>query len=239
MAGITRKIALVTGGAKGIGAAICRTLAADGYFVWVHYHTSKAEAQRLAAEICGQAICADIGDVDAVRRMFIETDSIDLLVNNAGLAHYGLATETSMDMWRRLFTVNVDGAFCCVQCVLPHMLAQKRGNIINIASIWGQVGAACEVAYSASKAAVIGLTKALAKELGPSGIRVNCVSPGAVDTDMLSNLTAEEKSAFAQDTPLGRLGAPQDIAAVVSFLASDSASLITGQVISPNAGAVM
>ena len=234
-----KRTALVTGGARGIGAAICRVLAQDGWDVKIHYHTSEREAHALAAEIGGIPLCADLCDVASIEAMFRATGSVELLVNNAGIAHWGLFSELSPDAWRELFAVNVDGVFHCTQCALPHMLREKRGVIVNVASIWGMVGASCEVAYAATKAAVIGLTKALAKELGPSGIRVNCVAPGVVETEMTAALPASDFAALQAETPLGMIGLPDDVAQLVAFLVSERARFITGQVISPNGGLVI
>jgi len=224
-----KQTALVTGGARGIGAAICRALAADGWDIKIHYNTSEQEAKALAVELGGTALQADLRDFAAVREMFQAVGPVDLLVNNAGVAAYGLFTDTSAETWRELFAVNVDGVFRCTQCVLPHMLREKAGGILNVASVWGLTGASCEAAYAATKAAVIGLTKSLAKELLPSGIRVNCVAPGAIDTEMVQGLDLGEIP----------LGTPEDVAHVVAFLASEKAKFITGQVISPNGGLVI
>jgi 3-oxoacyl-[acyl-carrier protein] reductase len=171
--------------------------------------------------------------------MFQTVGDVDILVNNAGIARQELFTDISPETWRRIFAVNVDGAFNCCQLALPHMIHEKRGKIINISSMWGITGGSCETAYSASKAAIIGLTKALAKELGPSGIQVNCVAPGVIDTDMNNNLTAEDMEALRQETPAGRIGAPEDVAAAVAFLASAGGDFITGQVISVDGGMVI
>ena len=233
------KIALISGGAKGIGAEISRALAQDGWFVGIHYHKSKEAAHALAEETGGLALCADVRDFLQVSQMFSQIGPVDLLVNNAGVGAYGLFTDMSIRDWKNLFAVNVDGVFHCTQCVLPHMIREKRGVILNMASIWGITGASCEAAYAATKAAVIGLTKSLAKELGPSGIRVNCVAPGAVATDMLDVLSLSDLNLIREETPLGRIGTPEDIAPLVAFLASDKARFITGQVISPNGGFVI
>ena len=230
------KIALVTGGARGIGAEICRALAKEGWSLRINYHKSKGAAHALAEETGGMALEADVRDFLQVSRMFSEAGPVNLLVNNAGLGAYGLFTEMSIQRWKDLFATNVDGVFHCSQCALPHMIREKRGGIINIASVWGITGASCEGAYAATKAAVIGLTKSLAKELGPSGIRVNCVAPGAVDTEMLGELSPGDLNALRAETPLGMVGTPADIASLVAFLASDKARFITGQVISPNGG---
>jgi len=234
-----QKKALVTGGARGIGAAICRALAADAWDVIVHYHSSKAEAHALAAEIGGVSICADLRDVEQIRSMFDAVGEVGLLVNNAGIAEYGLFTDLSPARLREIFAVNVDAMFHCTQCALPGMLQAKQGVILNISSIWGMVGASCEVAYSSSKAAVIGFTKALAKELAPSGIRVNCVAPGVIETEMLGGFSAEELEAIRGETPLGMLGMPSDVCHLVAFLVSEQARFMTGQVISPNGGLVI
>lgn len=234
-----KKTALVTGGARGIGAAICRALAADGWDVQIHYHTSEQAARALAAELGGIAIRADVRDFAAVEAMFRTAGPVDLLVNNAGVAAYGLFTDMSSAEWRNLFAVNVDGVFHCTRRALPHMIREKRGGIINVASIWGITGASCEAAYAAAKAAVIGLSKSLAKELGPSGIRVNCIAPGAIQTEMLAALTPEDSAEIRRETPLGTLGSPEDVAHLVAYLASDRARFVTGQVVSPNGGLVI
>ncbi|MCL2569430.1 MAG: 3-oxoacyl-ACP reductase FabG [Oscillospiraceae bacterium] len=234
-----KRTALVTGGARGIGAVISRRLAEDGWDIRIHHNQSEQEAHALAEELNGIAIQADVRDFASVRAMFQAAGPIDLLVNNAGVAQYGLFTDIGPEAWRDLFAVNVDGVYHCTQCVLPHMLREKRGAIVNIASIWGITGASCEAAYAATKAAVIGLTKSLAKELGPSGIRVNCVAPGAIDTEMLQSLSAAELALLRDETPLGTIGTPDDVAHLVAFLASDKARFLTGQVISPNGGLVI
>ncbi|MCL2368808.1 MAG: SDR family NAD(P)-dependent oxidoreductase [Oscillospiraceae bacterium] len=227
-----KKTALITGGAKGIGKAICQALAKENWNLILNYHKSETEAQALAEELGGCALQADVRDSSQVKAMFRVAGPVDLLVNNAGIAHYGLFTETDAETWRELFATNVDGVYHCTQCALPHMFEEKRGVILNIASVWGMVGASCEVGYSASKAAVIGFTKALAKELGPSGIRVNCVAPGAVDTEMLAGFSPAD----LVDVPVGT---PADVAHLVAFLASERGRFITGQVISPNGGLVI
>lgn len=234
-----KKTALVTGGARGIGAGIVRALARDGWHVFINYNKSEAAAFALAEETGGTAIAGDVRDFGSVSDMFQKSGPVELLVNNAGVAHYSLITNTTIMRWRELFSVNVDGVFYCTQCALPHMIERKKGNIINIASIWGMVGASCEVAYSATKSAVIGFSKALAKELGPSSIRVNCIAPGIVETDMIRNLGEDELNALKLETPLGVLGTTGDIGALTAFLASPEAGFITGQVISPNGGFVI
>ena len=184
------KTALVTGGSRGIGAAVCRRLAEDGLRVVVHYNQNKGKAEALVREVTEKtglphlALPAELAERAQVEELFRLAGPVDVLVNNAGIAQQKLFTDITEDDWRRMFAVDVDGVFRCCQCALPHMIHEKSGCIINIASIWGEIGASCEVHYSAAKAAVIGLTKALAKELGPSHIRVNCVSPGVIDTEM-------------------------------------------------------
>ena len=239
-----KKTALITGASGGIGAEIARCLHRDGYQVLLHYNHSKTKIFELAEEIKGAELFqADFEKPEDIFRMFGRIESsfngVDLLVNNAGLACYGLLTDITPEQWRRLFTVNVEGAYNCCRHAIPHMVRQKSGNIINVSSIWGICGASCETAYSAAKAAVIGFTKALAKELGPSGINVNCVAPGVIMTEMLNSLSSEALEMLREETPLGRLGKPEDVAELVAFLASEKAGFITGQVISPNGGFVI
>lgn len=230
------KTALVTGASRGIGAAIARTLKRDGFKVYINYNQSRDKAMALANELSAVAVKADVSDMNEVQRMYDEIGGVDVLVCNAGISEYGLFSDMGYEDWRRLFAVNVDGAYNCIQCALPHMIAQKSGAIINISSVWGLCGASCEAAYSASKSALIGLSRALAKELGPSGIRVNCIAPGVIETDMLSSFTDADKEALRCVTPLGRLGSPSDIAELCAFLASCKAGFITGQVISADGG---
>ena len=234
------KTALVTGGSRGIGAAVCRRLTEDGLRVVVHYNQNKGKAEALVRELTEKtglphlALPAELAERAQVEALFRLAGPVDVLVNNAGIAQQKLFTDITEDDWRRMFAVDVDGVFRCCQCALPHMIHEKSGCIINIASIWGEIGASCEVHYSAAKAAVIGLTKALAKELGPSHIRVNCVSPGVIDTEMNAMFDEETMRELCESTPLGRIGSPEDIAAAVSFLASDAASFLTGQTLSVN-----
>ena len=221
------KTVLVTGSSRGIGAAIAETFAQRGYQTAVNYCSHPERAQQLVSGLTGQGLTA------------AAFGGVDVLVNNAGIAQQKLFTDITEEAWDRLFAVNVKGAFFCCQEALPHMIHHKRGKIVNISSIWGLTGASCEVHYSASKAALIGLTKALAKELGPSGIQVNCVAPGVIDTEMNAALDAETIAALKEETPLGTLGTGRDIAETVAFLASDRADFITGQTISPNGGFVI
>lgn len=237
------KTALVTGGGKGIGAAICRRLAREGFRVIVHYNTSEEEAKALLRELSGdaahEAIKADLRREEEIESLFRQAGDIDLLVNNAGIARQCLFTDMTAAQWDELFSVDVRAAFLCTKCAMPHMIHEKAGNVVFISSMWGQVGASCEVAYSAAKAALIGMTKALAKELGPSGIRVNCIAPGVIQTDMNGHLSPEDMEALREETPLERIGKPEEIAGVVAFLAGKDAAFITGQVLGVNGGFVI
>jgi len=231
-----KKTAIVTGGARGIGAACVRALAADGFHVVINYLHSEREALALAAETGGEAVRGDVArpeDMDALARA---AGDADVLVANAGVAGFGLLQDTPPEEWRRLFAVNAEGVYNACRAVIPAMVRQKRGRIVTVSSMWGIAGASCEAAYAASKAAVIGLTKSLAKELGPSGITVNCVAPGVIATAMNARLSAEELAALAEATPLGRIGTPEEAAAAVAFFASDRASFITGQVLAADGG---
>lgn len=238
-----QKVVLITGASRGIGAATARRFAAGGYKVVVNYHRSKDQAEALAAEIGGVAIQADVADpvevqkmVDNVLEKFCQ---LDILVCNAGIAQQKLFGDLTDADWRRMFAVNVDGTFHAIRAALPHFIHRKAGRIVTMSSMWGQTGGSCEVAYSASKAAVIGLTRALAKELGPSGITVNCVAPGVIATEMNANLDEEAMAALAEETPLGTIGRPEDVAEAVWYLASDGARFVTGQVLAPNGGLVI
>lgn len=242
------KIALVTGSSRGIGRAIALRLALEGYGVCINCVERTDLAGELAAQINaegGRAIAyrADVSDSAQVADMHAEIKralgSVSLLVNNAGIAGQMLFQDISREQWRRYMGVNLDGAFNCCQAVLPDMLHEKCGCIVNISSIWGLRGASCEVAYSCTKAALIGLTRSLAMELAPSGIRVNCVCPGVIDTDMLSALPDGALDELAQQTPMGRLGTSGDIAGAVSYFASDAASFVTGQVLCADGGFIV
>ncbi len=233
-------IALVTGASRGIGAAIARELADKGCRVLIHYHRSREAAEQLAEEIGGELYCADLADPVQIDRMTEEIlrthGGAEILVNNAGIALEGLYQDISDADARRLFAVNVEGTMHCTKRLLPAMLSQHYGRIINISSVWGEVGAACEVHYSASKAALIGFTKALAKEVGPSGVTVNCITPGVIDTDMNRIYDADTMAALAEETPVGRIGTPQDVARAVWFFAAREADFLTGQILGVNGG---
>ena len=233
--GSVRK-ALVTGGSRGIGAACCRALARDGWQVYINYKESKEKAEALAEEIEGVAVWADVSDRSAVEAMFEQIGDVELLVNNAGIAHAEQIQDLTDEVWRRLYGVNIDGAFFCTRAAVPGMVRAKRGNIIFIASVCGVYGSSCEGGYASTKGAMISMTKSLFKELGPSGIRVNAIAPGVIDTDMTACFSDEEMAAMAADTPLGRIGTPEDIAELCAFLASDRASFITGQIIGCDGG---
>ena len=237
------KNVLITGGSRGLGKALVEAFSKNGYNVAFTYNKSENEAKRLAKELSVFPVKADsrnenevIAATDAVRRAF---GSIDILINNAGISTFSLFTDISLTEWNDIFAVNVGGAFLYSKSVLPDMISRKRGRIINISSIWGLVGSSCEVHYSASKAAIIGMTRALAKELGPSGITVNAIAPGLIDTDMNKSLSKADIEAFAEDTPLGRIGKPSEIASAALFLASDAADFITGDVLNVSGGSVI
>ncbi len=239
---------LITGASRGIGAACAVEFARRGWGVALHYHKSERAAEGLAAWIRGQGLpavavqgdVAEEGDVLSCTALALrELGALDALVCNAGIDHDGLISQITGPEWRRLFGVNVDGVHYCCRAILPHFLERQSGSIVTVSSMWGQVGASCEAAYSATKGAVIAYTKALAKELGPSGIRVNCVAPGVIETDMNARLSREDLDALAEETPLGCIGAPEEVAKAVYFLASGEASFITGQVLGVNGGFVL
>lgn len=242
------KTVLVTGGSRGIGAAVCERFAQEGWKVAVNYNRSKEQAEALTKQLVARgcdayAVGADVSDRVQVEQMVKDVmecfGKINVLVNNAGIAQQKLFSDITDSDWNNMFDVNVKGMYYCCQAVLPGMIHSKSGAIINVSSMWGITGASCEVHYSAAKAAVIGFTKALAKEVGLSGIRVNCVAPGVVATDMNQNLTQQTLDELKEETPLGLIGTPEDIANSIWFLAGEESRFITGQVISPNGGLVI
>ena len=251
------KTVLITGSSRGIGAEIARLFFLSGdYNVIINYNKSGARADMLRKELeeisskdkakeYGKIITvgADVSSEAEVERLFSEAEAafgkVDILVNNAAISSYSLFQDLTLDDWRKTMAVNLDSVFLCTKRALPCMINQKYGRIINISSIWGMCGSSCEVHYSTSKAAIIGMTKALAKEVGPSGITVNCVAPGVIDTEMNKALSSEDLAALCEETPLGCIGKCEDIAKAVLFLATDGGDFITGQVISPNGGIVI
>ncbi len=230
---------LITGGSRGIGAACVRKFAAEGDRVYFFYRREKERAAALSAETDAVGILCDVSRKDEVQKAFETLPRFDVLVNNAGMTGFSLFQDISEEDWEQMIQTHLGGTFRCTKAVLPGMISEKRGQIVNISSMWGQVGASCEVHYSAAKAGIIGLTKALAKEVGPSGIRVNCVAPGVIDTDMNRSLPRQARQELAAETPLNRMGTPEEVADVVHWLTTDRAAFITGQVIAPNGGLVV
>ena len=240
---MAKKVALVTGGSRGIGRAIAAEFLQRGYEVIINYRANDGAAMAAQAEFnmlgyCPVLMKADVSDERAVLDMFAELfriyGKIDVLVNNAGISYVNVIQDTSSAEWDRIFAVNVRGAYLCSRAVVDRMIGLGEGCIINVSSVWGEVGASCEVAYSASKAALIGFTKALAKELAPSGVRVNCVSPGVIDTEMNARLTPEEMEDLTEQVPMGRIGTGEDVAKACAYLAE--ASYVTGEVLSVGGG---
>jgi 3-oxoacyl-[acyl-carrier protein] reductase len=239
---------LITGGSRGIGAATAVAFARAGYSVTIFYKNNGKLADSIVDSLSKEgheatAICVDVRNFEAVRHAVQEANlqfgAVDVLISNAGISSQKLFTDVTPKEFQEMLDTHVTGLYNTTQAVLPGMVSRKTGSIITISSIWGVTGASCEVAYSTAKAAIIGFTRSLAKEVGPSNITVNCVAPGVIDTDMNRNLSADDISDLCNQTPLGRLGTPEEIAGVILFLASDKASFITGQVISPNGGLVI
>ena len=233
---------LISGGSRGIGRALVEAFCAQGDQVAFIYRHAHDAAQTLAQKTGAVALCGDISKPHDVSRLLSEAKEalggIDVLVNNAGISLISLIQDVTDEAWREILDTNLSGAFYLCRGVVPCMVAKGQGRIINIGSMWGQVGASCEVAYSAGKAGLRGLTMALAKELAPSGITVNCVEPGVIDTDMNATLGAETLAELVAETPMGRLGTPEDVAAAVLFFASDAASFVTGQILGVDGGIV-
>ncbi|MBQ1659078.1 MAG: 3-oxoacyl-ACP reductase FabG [Clostridia bacterium] len=239
---------LITGASRGIGAETARIFAKNGDRVFINYNRSENAARSLQSELsaCGYDTVlakADVSGSKEVNEMFEnilhEYGGIDVLVNNAGISQIKLFTDITDDDWNTMLSVNLSGVFYCCRAALPYMIKKQHGRIINISSMWGQVGGSCEVHYSAAKAGVIGLTKALAMEEGLSGITVNCIAPGVIATEMNSHLSEQDISALKDETPTGTIGTPSDVANAVFFLASESASFITGQTLGVNGGFVV
>jgi len=242
-----KKVALVTGGAKGIGAATVKKLCKDGYAVAINYNTSEQRALSLCSFCASEGftvipVKCDVSVSSDVEKMFSQIEEklgpVELLVNNAGVSLWGLFDTVTDEEWNNVIGTNLTGTFNCIRRAIPAMLNKKYGRIINISSVWGQEGASCEAVYSASKAGIIGLTKALAKEYAPSGITVNCLCPGVIDTDMMSRFSDEEKAAICEEIPVGRMGTPEEIAHAVSFLADKNSAYITGQILGINGGMI-
>ena len=227
---------IITGGSRGIGAAAVEQFAARGDRVWFLYEKNHEAAASVAERTGATAICCDVADGRAVKAALSGIDA-DILICNAGIVHYGLLSMMEEEAWDRIFDVNVKGIYTCVNAVMPAFLKKQRGCVITVSSMWGQVGASCEAAYSATKGAVIALTKALAKELGPSGVRVNCVAPGVVLTDMCASVDPDILAGMAEENCVGRNGTPEDVAKAMEYLAQ--AEFVTGQVLAVNGGYVM
>ena len=239
------KSVVITGGSRGIGRACALLFAQRGYNVLLGYNKNKAAAEETLAAVSAYGVkcasfCADISKKDEARRLIskamFEFGRVDVLVNNAGIARAAIMTDVTENDFTELFATNVGGAFFVSQAVIPEMIAQGGGRIVNISSMWGQVGASMEVCYSASKGAMIAYTKALAKEVAPSGITVNCVCPGIIDTPINARFSKEEMLELKEQTPLGRIGNPEDVAELVFFLSQKGASYITGQVVTCDGG---
>ena len=228
---------VITGGSRGIGAAAVELFAAKGHEVYFLYEKKHEAAQAVAEKTGATAICCDVADSKAVQAAFARIGDVDVLICNAGVMWFGLMSMMEEDAWDRIFNVNVKGIYNCVNAAMPAFLNKHAGSIITVSSMWGQVGASCEAAYSATKGAIIALTKALAKELGPSGIRVNCVAPGVILTDMCASVDPEILAEMAEETPVGRNGTPEDVAKAMEYLAN--AEFITGQVLPVNGGYVI
>lgn len=228
---------MITGGSRGIGAAAVRAFARRGDRVVFLYEKNHQAARQVERETGAYGVCCDVADPQAVEAAFAPLEELDILINNAGVAHYGLMSQVSPETWDRVFAVNVKGMYLCANAATPLFLKRHRGCILNVASMWGQVGASCEALYSATKGAVIALTKALAKELGPSGIRVNAVAPGVILTDMVANVEPAVLQELQQENLVGRNGSPEDIARALLYLAE--AEFVSGQVLPVNGGLIV
>jgi len=225
---------VITGGSRGIGAAAAELFAAKGHRVYIFYTHNETAARAVAEKTGAIPICCDVSDGDDVRAAFARIPDVDILICNAGISHYGLMSMMSERDWDRLFAVNVKGVYHCVNAAMPMFLKKQRGCVITVSSMWGRVGASCEAAYSATKGAVIALTKALAKELGPSGIRVNCVAPGVILTDMCAHFDEETLAELAEEAAIGRNGNPMDVARAMEYLSE--ADFVTGHILNVDGG---
>ncbi len=228
---------VVTGGSRGIGRGVVELFAAKGHRVWFLYEKAHESAKEVETRTGATGICCDVADTEAVNRAFAQIPDVDILVCNAGICYSGLMRDLTPAQWDRIFAVNVKGIYNCVNAAMPAFLRKHAGSVVNVSSMWGQSGASCEAAYSATKGAVIALTQALAKELGPSGIRVNAVAPGVILTDMCAGYDPEILEGMAAETPVGRNGTPADIAKAIEYLAT--AEFVTGQVLGVNGGYVI
>ena len=228
---------VITGGSRGIGAAAVKAFGELGHRVYFLYEKEHEAAAQVAQATGATAICCDVADGAAVKAAFSQIPNVDILICNAGIVHVGLMSQMEESQWDRIFDVNVKGIFHCVNAAMPAFLRSHKGSIITVSSMWGQVGASCEAAYSATKGAVIALTKALAQELGPSGIRVNCVAPGVIQTDMCADVAPEIMENLREETPVGRLGTPEDVAKAMVYLSE--AEFVTGQVLPVNGGFII
>ena len=231
------KTVVITGGSRGIGAAAVELFAARGDRVYFLYEKNHEAAKAVEEKTGATAICCDVADGQAVKAAFEKIPDVDILICNAGIMHFGLLSMMEEGAWDRIFDVNVKGIYHCVNAAMPSFLKKQAGSIVTVSSMWGQVGASCEAAYSATKGAVIALTKALAKELGPSGVRVNCVAPGVILTDMCASVEPEILAEMAEETPAGRNGTGEDVAKAMAYLAD--AEFVTGHVLSVNGGYVI
>ena len=231
------KTVVITGGSRGIGAAAVEAFASRGDRVYFLYEKEHAAAKAVAKKTGATAICCDVSDAAAVQQAFAQIPHVDVLICNAGICHYGLMSQTTEAQWDRIFDVNVKGMYTCINAATPYFLKKQSGCIITVSSMWGQVGASCEVAYSATKGAVIAMTKALAQELGPSGIRCNCIAPGVIETDMCKEVSPETMAALAQEGLVGRNGTGNDIAQAMLYLAD--AEFVTGQLLPVNGGILL
>ena len=228
---------VITGGSRGIGAAAVRLFASRGDRVFFLYEKNHTAAQTVALETGATAICCDVANREAVDAAFQQIGAADILICNAGIAHFVIMSQMDPSQWDRIFDVNVKGVYHCINAATPGFLQKHKGCIITVSSMWGITGASCEVAYSATKGAVIAMTKALAQEMGPSGVTVNCIAPGVILTDMCANVSPESMEALREETPIGRHGTPEDIAQAMLYLAD--ATFVTGQVLSVNGGIVI